>query len=115
MVPGLLRDAGFVVQTMRERYGEQRAQEIADVEWLADVGAAGLVVLMKDKRIRTRPAEQQAVRQFGIRCFCVARGHLTGTETAAMFVASRDAIMGACAEPGPFIVQVNARGLTRVL
>ena len=115
VVPRLLREAGFDLETMRERYGERRAQTIPDVEWLRDVGAAGLVVLMKDKRIRTRPAEQAAVRAHSVRCFCVARGDLTGAQTAEAFVRSRAAILRACVEPGPFIRQVGGAGLTRVL
>jgi hypothetical protein len=115
VVPRLLRDAGFDVETMRERYGERRAQQITDVEWLADVGEAGLVVLMKDKRIRTRPAEQAAVTAHAVRCFCIARGDLTGPEMAEAFVRAREAILRACAEQGPFIRQVSRAGLTRVL
>lgn len=78
VVPTALREAGFDVETMRERYGERRAQRILDVDWLADVGPTGMVVLMKDKRIRTRPAEQQAVLRHAVRCFCVASGNMTG-------------------------------------
>ena len=113
VVPGLLRDAGFTIETMRERYGEHRAQRVADAEWLADVGAAGLVVLMKDKRIRLRPAERDAVVRYGIRCFCSARGNLTGVELAAAFVAARERIVRACAEPGPFVYQVAVDGGVR--
>lgn len=115
IVPAALREAGFEVETMRERYGERRAQRILDVEWLADVGPAGLVVLMKDKRIRTRPAEQRAVRTYAVRCFCVASGNLTGPATAAAFVAMRSRILRACETDGPFVYQVHAKGLTRVL
>ena len=115
VVPQRLREAGFDVETMRERYGERRAQRIADVEWLADVGKAGLVVLMKDKRIRTRPAEQAAVVTYGLRCFCLARGNLTGAEMAEAFVRARDAMLRACERAGPFILQVSRDRLTRVL
>lgn len=115
VVPARLRAAGFSVVTMRERYGERRAQRIADAEWLADVGRDGLVVVMKDKRIRRRPAEQAAVVAHAVRCFCIARGDLTGTAMAGLLIASRDAILRACAEPGPFMYQVSARRLTRVL
>lgn len=115
VVPRLLRDSGFDIETMRERYGEDVAQEIDDATWLADIGRDGLVVLMKDKRIRTRPAEQAAVVTYGVRCFCIARGNLTGPEMAALFVAAKDRIVAASAEPGPFIHQVSARGLRRVL
>jgi hypothetical protein len=115
VVPTLLRTAGFEVETMRERYGERRAQTVADTDWLADVGAAGLVVLMKDKRIRTRPAEQRAVVRYGIRCFCLARGNLTGEQMAASFVSMRSRILTACGEPGPFLWSVSSSGLRRLL
>ena len=88
---------------------------MSDVDWLADVGTAGLVVLMKDKRIRTRPAEQAAVVQYSVRCFCASRGDLTGEQIAAAFVAARPRIERACRAAGPFIYQVHANGLTKVL
>lgn len=115
VVPRLLREAGFDVETMRERYGERRAQEITDVDWLRDVGRARLVVLMKDKRIRTRPAEQAAVRDHRVRCFCISRGDLTGPEMAATFVSARARILRLCAEPGPFIYQISRGAVQRVL
>lgn len=115
VVPRLLRDAGFDVETMRERYGEERAQQIPDVEWLADVGAAALPVLMKDKRIRTRPAEHAAVERYAVRCFCISSGNLTGPEMAGAFVEARERIVALCATPGPFIYQVSRAGLRRVL
>jgi hypothetical protein len=100
VVPGLLRDAGFDVETMRDRYGERRAQVVADVDWLRDVGEAGLAVLMKDKRIRTRPAEQRAVDAYAVRCFCIARGGLTGPEMAALFVTHQAGIEALATQPG---------------
>jgi hypothetical protein len=115
VVPGLLREAGFEVQTMRDRYGEERAQAIADIDWLADVGVDGLVVLMKDKRIRVRPAEHAAVTQHRVRCFCVASGNLTGPDMARRFVDARSRIYALCGEPGPFIYQVSAEAIRRVL
>ncbi|HEV2891598.1 MAG TPA: hypothetical protein VGX28_14590 [Frankiaceae bacterium] len=115
VVPRLLREVGVDLQTMRERYGEDRAQDVPDVEWLADVGEEGLVVLMKDKRIRTRPAEHAAVRRFAVRCFCVSTGNLTGPDMAALFVASYDRMVALCETPGPFIYQVSSRALRRVL
>jgi hypothetical protein len=110
VVPTALREAGFAVETMRDRYGERRAQRILDVEWLAYVGPTGMVVLMKDKRIRTRPAERQAVLRHAVRCLGVASGNMTGEAMAAAFVARRSRILRACESPGPFVYQVHARG-----
>ncbi|HVF06897.1 MAG TPA: hypothetical protein VNA20_18815 [Frankiaceae bacterium] len=77
--------------------------------------ADGLVVLMKDKHIRRRPAESGAVLAHGARCFCLTRGGATGAEMADLLVAARPRILRASALPGPFIFQVHQRGLTRVL
>jgi hypothetical protein len=71
-------------------------------------------VLLKDKRIRTRPAEQAAVMRHAIRCFCIARGGLTAPEMAAAFIAHREEIEQLARQPGPYVFQVGAR-LARVL
>lgn len=68
---------------------------------------------MKDKRIRLRPAEREVVVRHGVRCFCSARGNLTGAQLAAAFVAARERIERACAEPGPFVYQVSVSGGVR--
>jgi hypothetical protein len=100
---------------MRERYGEARAQRVTDVEWLGDVGRAGFVVLMKDKRIRTRPAERRAVVDHAVGCFCIARGGLTGEQMAGAYVAHQRQIERLAEQPGPYVYNVTARGLRRVL
>lgn len=51
--------------------GHERLPEVplgsTDLEWMPVVGARGLVVLTRDRRIRTRPAELIAYREHGIR------------------------------------------------
>ncbi len=39
----------------------------ADLEWMPVVGALGLIVITRDRRIRTRPAELAAYWEHGIR------------------------------------------------
>ena len=49
----------------------------SDSEWLPIVGADGLVVLTRDKRIRRRPIERQALLDHGVRaCFLTSGGNL---------------------------------------
>jgi hypothetical protein len=43
---------------------------LADTEWLRDAGENGWVVLMKDDKIRYRPAELEALTASGVRAFC---------------------------------------------
>lgn len=85
IVPDALREAGAVVHVMAEVYGERVGQGLADTEWLRDVGAQGWVVLMKDDRIRYRPAELEALTASAVRAFCLTNANLRGTEMAERF------------------------------
>jgi PIN like domain len=60
-VPNALRTAGVIVHTMAEVYGERVGQGLADEDWLGDVGEYGWVVLLKEAKIRYRPAELGAI------------------------------------------------------
>jgi PIN domain-containing protein len=59
-----------------------------DVDWLPFVGQRAWVVVTKDKRIRTRPLERQALINAGVRAFILVSGNLKGTEMAAIFAAA---------------------------
>lgn len=56
-----LRERGVAAHTMAEVYGEKAGQGLDDETWLADAGRNHWIVLMKDDRIRYRPAELQAL------------------------------------------------------
>lgn len=45
----------------------------ADTQWMPIVATTGLVVICRDKRIRTKPAEVATLRSYGLRVF-----YLTG-------------------------------------
>jgi hypothetical protein len=60
-VPDLLRAAGLRLRTLAEVYGIPADETVEDVEWLARAGREGWAVLMKDERIRYRPAERATV------------------------------------------------------
>jgi PIN like domain len=108
-----LRSAGWTLRTHHEVYGA-RDEDVPDVEWLEFCGRKGLPVLTKDRRIRHRPAEIQAIRRFGVRLFAVTAGSLTAAEQAARFDRSRERIEEACAEAGPFIYSVQADRIVRI-
>jgi hypothetical protein len=59
IVPAALRDAGFAVVTHDEMFSD----DTSDEEWLAEAGARGWVVLMKDDRIRYNPASVRRSRR----------------------------------------------------
>lgn len=113
VVAASLRDAGWLVRTHIEVFGD-RDEEVDDAEWLELCGTNGWVVLTMDRRIRYRRAEIAAVRRHRVRAFALASGNLQASGQAARFLSNEAAIVGACAEPGPFIYAVYADGIERV-
>jgi hypothetical protein len=113
-VPDLLRAAGLRLRTLSEFYGTPADEVVADVEWLQLAGTEGWPVLMKDQRIRYRPAERQALIAHGVQAFCLTGGNLRAADMAAHFLTAIDAIASACAEAGPFLYAVTPRDLRRL-
>jgi hypothetical protein len=101
-----LRASGLIVHTLASVYGEERGQGVYDEEWLALAGERGWAVLMKDDSIRRRPAELAALRETGVKAFCVTNANLTGEEQARRLVAHRHRIVQRCRRAGPFIYGV---------
>jgi hypothetical protein len=112
IVPGALRDAGATVHPMAEVYGERVGQGLADTEWLRDAGTNGWVVLMKDGKIRYRPAELEALMAAGVRAFCLTNANLGGRAAAERFAAQLPKINEiAATQEGPYIYGVYADGV----
>lgn len=86
IVPDALREAGAVVHVMADVFGERIGRGLADEECLRDAGERGWVVLMKDAKIRYRPAELQVVIDHRLRAFCLTNANLRGVEMAQRFV-----------------------------
>jgi len=42
-------------------------------EWLEEAGRNGWLVISRDKKIRTRPGERQALIQYKVGCFCLTQ------------------------------------------
>ena len=107
-MPSCLRAAGWDLVTLAEHYGTPADEQIADVQWIHDAATRGWPVLMKDKRIRYRRAEIDAVVQHQAQCFVITRGNLTSTEMADRFQASKRAIYQAVNGSGPYIYAVHS-------
>jgi hypothetical protein len=102
-----------MVRSMWDVYGE-RGERVADVEWLERCGREGWVALSKDRRIRYRTYERDALLGHGVRHFVLTVGTLTGAQQAARFTGNQARIMRACAHPGPFIYVVHANRIQRL-
>jgi hypothetical protein len=113
-VPEALRAAGWDVVTLTEHYGMPADEQIADTEWIAEAAGRGWPILMKDKRIRHRRAEIDAVISHQARCFVITRGDLPSAEMVTRIITNREAIVAAVADPGPYIYSVQLDRLSRL-
>lgn len=112
-VPEALRKSGWTLRTHHEVYGD-RDEQVPDVEWLEFCGRLGLPVLSKDRRLRYRPAEIDAIRRFRVRAFLLTSGSLLAAEQAARFDRNQESIEEKCAADGPTIYAVQALRIVRV-
>lgn len=84
-----------------------------DRSWLPIVGSTGLVVLTRDKRIRTRPVERQALLDHNVRaCFLTSGGNLDLFAQLRLWLRYWDDIETVVAtEPGPWLASVTRTGV----
>jgi hypothetical protein len=110
-VANSLRAAGLQLRTLAEVYGIPADETVPDIDWLTQAGQQGWVVLMKDERIRYRPAERAALIEHRVQAFCLTSGNLRAATMAQRFLAVRDELIEACSQPGPFLYAVSPTGL----
>jgi predicted nuclease of predicted toxin-antitoxin system len=105
VVPNALRDAGAQVEVHDDHF----PQDAQDQVWLAEAGKRGWAVLTKDKHIRHRALEVNALISAEVRAFVLAaRGDLSGAEIGQIFVKARPAMRRLCATASPpFVAHVS--------
>src|SRR6266540_7383464 len=81
-----LRAAGYVVHLIADHYPDD-AGDVPDEEWIAEGCSRGWVLLTKDKRIRYRAEELEALQEGHL--FCLVSGNL---DIDAMTQAFMDAL-----------------------
>lgn len=113
-VPTLLRAAGLRLHTLVDVYDSPDDEYVQDSDWLRLAGQRGWPVLMKDQRIRYRPAERAAVIADGVQAFCLSGGNLKAAVMAEQFLRVLDEIAVACGKPGPALDVVSAAGMRAV-
>lgn len=80
--------------------------------WLPFVGRKDWVPITKDKRIRKRPLEREALINSGVRSFVLYAGNLKAAEMASIFSAAMPAMLRLLAEqPPPFIARIDEQAL----
>lgn len=99
-----LRDAGASV----EAHDDHFTQATLDVEWIPIVAERGCVILTKDKNIRRRHTEREALLLSLAKVFTLTSGNMRGADMAALFVtylAQMEQI--AVTQPAPFVYAVH--------
>ena len=85
-----------------------------DAVWLPIVGGLGLVVITRDKKIRSRPAEAALVVAAGVRGFVLtSAGDLSTWETLSLLVRQWNALERHLAQhpSGPWLAALTSQGV----
>ena len=99
-----LIDAGAEVRLHDDIF----APDVPDQNWLEQVGQYGWVVLTKDKNIRLRRLEIEALIAAKVRAFVLTSGNLTGEEMSQIFVRNLSKIIALVeTNAPPFIAKVT--------
>lgn len=99
-----------------EAHADHFPPDTPDAEWLAEVGRRGWLVITKDKHIRYRTAERQALLEAGVRAFVLTATGLSGEENAAALVRALPRMVRfAAGHHAPFIASVSRSGAVAML
>ncbi|MFK3834531.1 hypothetical protein [Microbacterium sp. NPDC087868] len=85
-----------------------------DLDWMPQVGAAGYIVVSRDRRIRTRPAELASYVSYGIRSVWIgAKQDLRPLDQADLFLRHEERLRREIIKrgPGPWALALNVSGL----
>ena len=85
-----------------------------DLQWMPVVGLRGLIVVTRDRRIRTRPAELRAYREHGIRSVWIgAKRDLGPHEQVELFLRHEQRLQREITKrgPGPWALVMNHGGI----
>lgn len=85
-----------------------------DQDWLAVVGALGLIVLSRERRIRSRPAELRAYHEHGVRSVWIgAKQDLGPRQQLEIFLQHEERLKREIIKrgPGPWAVAMSPSGV----
>jgi hypothetical protein len=116
IVPQALREAGWVLETMDERYGKSESNRIEDTQWIEEAALAGDILLCKDVAIAQNPLEAQVVYMSSAKMFGLSNANLAGRVMAEWFLDNEVRIVQTASKAaGPFFMSVNpSYGLRRL-
>lgn len=110
LFPEILRSHGVSVEQHKDHF----AHDAPDEEWLAGISAHGWVAITRDRRIRYKPNERDAVIRHGV-ALLVLVGNATHPELARSFVATGPKIERFLqGHTPPFIAKVYRAATTEI-
>ena len=96
--------------------GDEIAKGTLDVDLIPPIGAAGWVLLTKDKNIRRRKIELEAIVRAKVAAFVLTAADLTGEEQAHVFREAMPAMLRILRKTTPpFMARVTAQSSVEVL
>lgn len=99
------------VQVPTVLHGDRFRPNEPDDSWIAAVSTEGLVILTRDRKIRTRPAERQVFEAARARCFVAAIGVSTPLDDLrALLIAWPQIQERVSNAPRPFMYGVSREG-----
>ena len=72
-IPRSVAEALKLVRTDVRWLEDEFPHDVTDAEWLREAGIRGWLVIGRDRRIRHRPAEKQAIPDHRVGYFCIAQ------------------------------------------
>lgn len=107
-----LRDAGANVFLHDDYF----AQGVEDEIWLTEVGKKGWIVLTKDKMIRRRTIEREALINANVKAFVFMSGSIPFSDMAQIFVKALPSINRIASENNPpFIAGIYKDSSVRII
>ena len=77
---------------MDERYGFERSQEIADIDWIREASQRGECILTKDTAIARNPVEARIVHMCNARVVTVTTQRVPASSVLVSLIANEAAI-----------------------
>ena len=98
-----------------EAHDDHLPLDATDEQWLELVGRNGWVAVTKDRRIRYRALEMQALISSGVRTFVVIGKNKSAEDLANQFLKAKNKIYKILAiHKGPFIAKVYSDGKVEI-
>lgn len=111
-VAEVLRTQGIRVETLLDHF----PSGTLDQDWLPELGRRGWVLLTKDKDVRRRQVERDAMMQASIPSFVLAAGDLPGAAMAGAFAMAYPQMRKLVRDYlPPFVAVVRANGKVQMV